>query len=104
MIKPKFTIDTSGLKSIKLGDRKTRIIEGVAKNLLRRCESFVPEQSGKLKSTGKVEGKNKLTWSTRYARQQFYHGKGTGKRGRKWVFRAWHKNKRLILKEVQSTL
>ncbi|MEG1411475.1 MAG: minor capsid protein [Bacilli bacterium] len=67
----------------------------------RLSDPYVPFDSGPLKNTARVD-KDKITYTTPYARRQWHEHKGNGLRGSKWCFRMWADRGDDIVRSVAS--
>lgn len=59
--------------------------------VIRTCAPYVPLDTGTLERSGKMSsdiGSGTVTWSTPYAKKQYYEGKSKGLRGARWFDRA----------------
>lgn len=70
--------------------RVQRAQKVVDSEVLRRCDPLVPFQTGKLKGsgiTGTKIGSGKIRYTAPYARRQYYMGRVSATRGRRWFLR-----------------
>ena len=84
---------------------KQRTVEFVSNELLKKCDPYVPFDTGMLRDSGvshSVPKQGRLVWKTPYANQQWRYGKSKGLRGKKWALRAWADNKKMILKSARK--
>lgn len=79
-------------------------IARVGAEFLPRCEPYIPKKSGALIRSGSftMEGQTgKIQWTVPYARLQSYlNHRRDGKRGSKWVMRAWAAVRRDVIRQV----
>nr|DAY53570.1 MAG TPA: Minor capsid protein [Caudoviricetes sp.] len=84
---------------------KQQAQEFVGNELLRKCDPYVPFDTGMLRDSGISHSKpaeGYLLWKTPYAAVQWYAGVSRGLRGKKWALRAWADHGKLILKSARS--
>lgn len=77
----------------------------VGNELLKKCDPYVPFDTGALRDSGNAHSKPEegyLMWKTPYAAKQWYNGRANGQRGRKWALRAWADHGKLILKSAKQ--
>ncbi len=95
---------------LNLADRSQQIGKAqrfVDSEVLRRSDPFVPFRTGSLKRSGIVAtriGSGVVQYNAVYARRQYFMGKSTGKRGRKWAKRMWMTNKKDIIAKAKNIL
>ena len=83
---------------------KQQAQEFVGNELLRKCDPYVPFDTGMLRDSGISHSKpeeGSLLWKTPYAAVQWYAGVSRGLRGKKWALRAWADHGKLILKNAR---
>lgn len=103
IIKVKMNFNTKQLKS-KSDTLKKRAVTFVGNELLRKCDPYVPFDTGMLRDSGVSHSKPEdgyLMWETPYAAIQWHHGKSKGLRGKKWALRAWADHGKMILKSAR---
>lgn len=75
--------------------------------ILRRSDPLVPFDTGSLKRSGITDtrvGTGIITYSTPYAKRQYFAGKSSGQRGRKWVKRMWTAQGTDILRHARERM
>lgn len=75
--------------------------------ILRRSNPLVPFDSGVLKDSGKFgthPGTGIIRYTAPYAKRQYFAGKASNQRGRKWVRRMWLSQRKQILKDARKML
>ena len=83
---------------------KKQAVTFVGNELLRKCDPYVPFDTGMLRDSGVSHSKpaqGYLMWKTPYAVKQWRYGKSKGLRGRKWALRAWADHGKMILKSAR---
>lgn len=84
---------------------KQQAVTFVGNELLRKCDPYVPLDTGMLRDSGITHSKPEdgyLMWKTPYAIKQWRYGKSKGLRGKKWALRAWADHKKFILKSARK--
>ncbi len=79
----------------------------VDSEILRRSDPLVPFQTGSLKRsgiTGTRVGTGIVKYTAPYAKRQYFAGKSSGQRGRKWVKRMWLSQGKHIIKNANKIL
>lgn len=79
----------------------------VDSEVLRRCDPLVPFKSGSLKKsgiTGTRLGSGQVRYTAPYARYQYYAGRVSVTRGRKWFQRMKSEQGQAILEAAQRML
>lgn len=79
----------------------------VDSEILRRSDPLVPFQTGSLKRsgiTGTRIGTGIVKYTAPYAKRQYFTGKSSGQRGRKWVKRMWLSQGKQIVKSANKML
>ena len=79
----------------------------VDSEILRRSDSLVPFDTGSLKRsgiTGTRIGTGVIKYTAPYAIRQYFAGKASGQRGRKWVKRMWLSQGKDIIKNTNKIL
>lgn len=79
----------------------------VDSEVLRRCDPLVPFKSGSLKKsgiTGTRLGSGQVRYTAPYARHQYYAGRVSVTRGRKWFLRMKSEQGQAILEAAQRML
>ena len=79
----------------------------VDSEILRRSDPLVPFQTGSLKRsgiTGTRIGTGMVKYTAPYAKRQYFAGKSSGQRGRKWVKRMWLSQGKQIVKSANKIL
>ena len=91
----------------KLNAKVQRVQRFVDSEVLRRCDPLVPKKSGILKRSG-IErtkiGSGVVRYYTPYARYQYYKGRVSVTRGRKWFQRMKSEQGQAILNAAQRML
>lgn len=75
--------------------------------ILKCSEPFVPFRTGSLKRsgiTGTRIGTGVIKYTAPYAKRQYFAGKSSGQRGRKWVKRMWLSQGKQIIKNANKIL
>ena len=75
--------------------------------ILRYSDKYVPMKTGSLKRsgiTGTRVGTGVIKYTAPYAKRQYFAGKATGQRGRKWVKRMWLLQGKQIIKNANKIL
>lgn len=75
--------------------------------IVRRSDPLVPFDTGMLKKsgiTGTKIGTGVIAYNSPYAKKQYFKGRATGLRGRKWVRRMWTSDKADILENSQKII
>ena len=75
--------------------------------ILRYSDKYVPMKTGSLKRsgiTGTRVGTGVIKYTAPYAKRQYFAGKATGQRGRKWVKRMWLLQGKHIIKNANKIL
>lgn len=75
--------------------------------ILRYSDKYVPMKTGSLKRsgiTGTRVGTGVIKYTAPYAKRQYFAGKATGQRGRKWVKRMWLSQGKQIIKNANKIL
>lgn len=79
----------------------------VDSEILRRSDPLVPFKTGSLKRsgiTGTRVGTGVVKYTAPYAKRQYFAGKSSGQRGRKWVKRMWLSQGKQIIKSANKML
>lgn len=103
ILKVKINFNTKKLHA-KSDALKKQAVTFVGNELLRKCDPYVPFDTGMLRDSGVSHSKpaqGYLMWKTPYASKQWYEGHAKGLRGRKWVLRAWADHGKMILKSAR---
>ena len=103
IIKVKMNFNTKKLKA-KSETLKKNAVTFVGNELLRKCDPYVPFDTGMLRDSGISHSKPEdgyLLWKTPYAAVQWYAGVSRGLRGKKLALRAWADHGKLILKNAR---
>lgn len=122
---PRGTLSVNGKGKAELiwnndfGSKKSKQFNNIQKmvdtEVLRKCNDYVPMQTGMLKMSGilgTVAGSGKVEYIAPYAKRQYYtnagHGRdGTakgGKRGKLWFERMKANHKAEILKKAKDSI
>ncbi len=104
ILKVKINFNTKQLHA-KSAALKQQAQEFVGNELLRKCDPYVPFDTGMLRDSGISHSKpaeGYLLWKTPYAAVQWHAGVSRGLRGKKWALRAWADHGKLILKNARS--
>lgn len=75
--------------------------------IIKRSEPYVPMKTGSLKRsgiTGTRVGTGIIKYTAPYAKPQYFAGKASGQRGRKWVKRMWISQGKHIIKNANKIL
>lgn len=75
--------------------------------ILRHSEPYVPMKTGSLKRsgiTGTRIGTGVIKYTAPYAKRQYFAGKASGQRGRKWVKKMWISHGKHIIKNANKIL
>ena len=83
---------------------KKQAQEFVGNELLRKCDPYVPFDTGMLRDSGIAHSKPEdgyLMWKTPYAAKQWYNGVARGQRGKKLALRAWADHGSMIIKSAR---
>lgn len=75
--------------------------------IIRRSDPYVPMKTGSLKRSGETGtriGTGIIKYTAPYAKRQYFAGKATGQRGRKWVKRMWLSQGKQIIKNANKIL
>lgn len=75
--------------------------------ILKRSDPLVPMKTGSLKRsgiTGTRVGTGVIKYTAPYAKPQYFKGKASGQRGRKWVKRMWLSQGKQIIKSANKKL
>lgn len=103
IIKVKMKFNPKKLYAKSAGLKK-RAVTFVGNELLRKCDPYVPLDTGMLRDSGVSHSKPEdgyLMWKTPYAAKQWRYGKSKGLRGRKWALRAWADHGKMIIKSAR---
>ena len=103
IIKVKMDFNTKKLHA-KSETLKKNAVTFVGNELLRKCDPYVPFDTGMLRDSGVSHSKPEdgyLMWKTPYAIKQWRYGKSRGLRGKKWALRAWADHGKMILKSAR---
>ena len=98
-----FKLKLNGVNSEKI--HRTQMY--VDSEILRRSDPLVPFQTGSLKRsgiTGTRVGTGIVKYTAPYAKRQYFAGKSSGQRGRKWVKRMWLSQGKQIVKSANKIL
>ena len=79
----------------------------VDSEILRYSAAYVPQDTGLLRDSGKFNtrvGTGVIKYATPYAKRQYFAGKSSGQRGRKWVKRMWLSQGKQIVKSANKIL
>ena len=79
----------------------------IDREIIRRCEPYVPMKTGSLKRsgiTGTHVGTGVIKYTAPYAKRQYFAGKSNCQRGRKWVKRMWLSQGKNIIKNANKIL
>lgn len=91
----------------KINAKLQRVQRFVDSEVLRRCEPLVPLKTGSLKRSGifgtKI-GSGVVRYTAPYARYQYYKGRVSVTRGRKWFLRMKSEQGQAILNAAQRML
>jgi hypothetical protein len=107
----KFTFEIYGSANRK--DEFKKVQEYVDNEVLRKCDPYVPMDTGTLKKSGilgTVVGSGEVVYNAPYARKQYYTNKGNGNhnksglRGSYWFERMKSDHKRDILDGAKNIL
>lgn len=104
IIKVKINFNTKKLHA-KSEALKKNAVTFVGNELLRKCDPYVPFDTGMLRDSGVSHSKPEdgyLMWKTPYAIKQWRYGKSRGLRGKKWALRAWADHGKIILKNARN--
>lgn len=75
--------------------------------IIKRSDPYVPKKTGSLKRsgiTGTRVGTGVIKYTAPYAKRQYFAGKASGQRGRKWVKRMWLSQGKDIIKNANKIL
>ncbi|MDE6848108.1 MAG: minor capsid protein [Ruminococcus sp.] len=98
-----FKLRLNGISTEKIHRTQTY----VDSEILRRSDSLVPFDTGSLKRsgiTGTRIGTGVIKYTAPYAKRQYFAGKASGQRGRKWVKRMWLSQGKDIIKNTNKIL
>lgn len=104
IIKVNIRFNSKGLHA-KSEDLKKQAVTFVGNELLKKCDPYVPFDTGALRDSGNAHSKPEegyLMWKTPYAAKQWHNGRANGLRGKKWALRAWADHGKLILKSAKQ--
>lgn len=89
----------SGLKKQTVPEQE------LAKAVLRRCDKYVPLDTGALKGSGQVQG-NRIIYKMPYARAQYYlpYAHKDPRRGRFWEKRMLAAERKALEKEIKGII
>lgn len=91
----------------KINAKLQRVQRFVDSEVLRRCDPLVPFKLGNLKKsgiTGTKIGSGQVRYTSPYARYQYYKGRVSVTRGRKWFLRMKSEQGQDILNAAQRML
>lgn len=91
----------------KLNAKVQRVQRFVDSEVLRRCDPLVPFKTGSLKRsgiTGTKIGSGQVRYTAPYAKRQYYKGRVSVTRGRKWFQRMKSEQGQAILDVAQRML
>ena len=87
----------------KSEDLKKQAVTFVGNELLKKCDPYVPFDTGALRDSGNAHSKPEEGYlKTPYAAKQWHNGRANGLRGKKWALRAWADHGKLILKSAKQ--
>ncbi|MCM1506614.1 MAG: minor capsid protein [Ruminococcus flavefaciens] len=98
-----FKLDLKGVNPQKIHDTQ----KFVDSEILRRSSAYVPHDTGNLEFSGQSKtriGTGIIRYETPYAKRQYFKGKSSGQRGRKWVKRMWLSQGKQIVKSANKML
>lgn len=75
--------------------------------ILRYSDKYTPKKTGKLIESGTFgtkKGSGVIKYTAPYAKRQYFAGKSSGQRGRKWVKRMWLSQGKHIIKNANKIL
>lgn len=96
-----FKLDLKGVNPEKI-QRTQKFVDS---EILRRSDPLVPFDTGSLKRsgiTGTRIGTGVVKYTAPYAKRQYFAGKSSGQRGRKWVRRMWLSQGKQIVKNANK--
>lgn len=79
----------------------------IDKEIISRSDDYVPMKTCSLKRsgiTGTRIGTGIIKYTAPYAKRQYFAGKASGQRGRKWVKRMWLSQRKDIIKNANKIL
>lgn len=91
----------------RIESRVKKVQRFVDSEVLRRCDPLVPFKSGSLKKSGRQGtkvGSGQVRYIAPYARHQYYNGRVSVTRGRKWFQRMKSEQGQAILEAAQRML
>jgi hypothetical protein len=93
----------------KWNGKFVRVQVALGKKALGFCEPYIPLQTGRLIASGSVDEEGNISWSTPYARKQYYTPRevrtATGSlRGPFWFQRMKEARKQELVAEAQEAL
>lgn len=103
MIECRYKLKLKGMTPEKI--RRTQTF--IDREILRNSDPFVPFDTGMLKRsgiTGTRIGTGIIRYTAPYAKKQYFYGRASGQRGRKWVRRMWTSKGKKILKDAQKMI
>lgn len=98
-----FKLNLKGVSPEKIHDTQ----KFIDNEILRRSDPYVPFKTGSLKRsgiTGTRVGTGVIKYTAPYAKPQYFKGKASGQRGRKWVKRMWLSQGKEIIKSANKML
>ena len=98
-----FKLNLKGVNPEKI-QRTQKFVDS---EILRRSDPYVPFKTGSLKRsgiTGTRIGTGVVKYTAPYAKPQYFTGKASGQRGRKWVKRMWLSQGKQIVKNANKIL
>lgn len=102
-MKWKYKININGVNPEKI--HRTQMY--IDSEIIKRSEPYVPLKTGSLKRsgiTGTRIGTGVIKYTTPYAKRQYFTGKSSVQRGRKWVKRMWLSQGKNIIKNANKIL
>lgn len=98
-----FKLNLNGVNPEKI--HRTQVY--IDSEIIKRSEPYVPMKTGSLKRsgiTGTRVGTGVIKYTAPYAKRQYFAGKASGQRGRRWVKRMWLSQGKHIVKNANKIL
>lgn len=98
-----FKLNLNGVNPEKI--HRTQVY--IDSEIIKRSEPYVPMKTGSLKRsgiTGTRIGTGVIKYTAPYAKRQYFAGKASGQRGRKWVKKMWISHGKHIIKNANKIL
>lgn len=99
----KYKLKLNGISPQKI--QRTQMF--IDSEILRNSDPLVPFDTGSLKRsgiTGTRIGTGIIKYTAPYAKKQYFKGRSSGQRGKKWVRRMWISKGKKILKDADKMI